>query len=348
MTETEFNNDVFSKLSNRPHVVILGAGASCATILNGDKNGRKISAMDNFIQELGMEEVLSSIKLKTTSTNLEDIYSELYERSDCNEVRMKLESKIRDYFKRLELPDEPTIYDYLLLSLREKDLIISFNWDDLLLQARKRVQKITKNLPEMAFLHGNVGVGYCKNDDSYGLRSNRCDKCGERYEASQLLYPIREKDYNSAPQLQKQWEGIKTYIHNAGYISIFGYGIPTTDVEVKRILLNAFKYGEGEYRIFEEIEIIDKKDCNKEQLINRWSEFIKITHEHYEIRSSFYDSILSKSPRRSIEAHLKTNFANWWGESSISFTDLPKTFNEIKDLILPLLDNEIDNNFAVI
>ena len=30
-------------MKNRPHVVILGAGASCAAIPNGDKNGKRIS-----------------------------------------------------------------------------------------------------------------------------------------------------------------------------------------------------------------------------------------------------------------------------------------------------------------
>lgn len=33
-------------MKKRPHVVILGAGASCAAIPNGDKNGKKISAMN--------------------------------------------------------------------------------------------------------------------------------------------------------------------------------------------------------------------------------------------------------------------------------------------------------------
>ena len=38
----------------RPHVVILGAGASCATISTGDKYGKKISAMSGFIEKLGL------------------------------------------------------------------------------------------------------------------------------------------------------------------------------------------------------------------------------------------------------------------------------------------------------
>ena len=39
-------------MKNRPHVVILGAGASCATIPNWDKNGKWISAMSGFIDKL--------------------------------------------------------------------------------------------------------------------------------------------------------------------------------------------------------------------------------------------------------------------------------------------------------
>ena len=41
-------------MKNRPHVVILGAGASCAAIPNGDKNGKWISAMSGFINKLGL------------------------------------------------------------------------------------------------------------------------------------------------------------------------------------------------------------------------------------------------------------------------------------------------------
>lgn len=40
-------------MKNRPHVVLLGAGATMAAIPNGDKNGRKSSVMNNFIEELG-------------------------------------------------------------------------------------------------------------------------------------------------------------------------------------------------------------------------------------------------------------------------------------------------------
>lgn len=37
-------------MRNRPHVVILGAGASVAAIEKGDKNGRSISCMKGFLK----------------------------------------------------------------------------------------------------------------------------------------------------------------------------------------------------------------------------------------------------------------------------------------------------------
>lgn len=40
------NDDKYEYITkSRPHVVILGAGASCAAIPKGDRNGMKISAM---------------------------------------------------------------------------------------------------------------------------------------------------------------------------------------------------------------------------------------------------------------------------------------------------------------
>ena len=61
------------------HVVILGAGATIAAIPNGDKNGIKSPAMNDFFIRTHMEHLLDDFEIKTTSTNLEDIYSELYE-----------------------------------------------------------------------------------------------------------------------------------------------------------------------------------------------------------------------------------------------------------------------------
>ena len=44
----------------------------------------------------------------------------------------EIETRVDEYFADLELPGHPTIYDRLVLSLREKDLIATFNWDPFL------------------------------------------------------------------------------------------------------------------------------------------------------------------------------------------------------------------------
>ena len=119
--------DAFEKsYKERPHVVIIGAGASVAAIPNGDKNGLKTSVMDGFLKKLGIEETIKNLNLGTKSENLEDIYSELFEKDEYTDIRNKLDEEIRKYFSKFEIPDEPIIYDFLILSLREKDLIASF------------------------------------------------------------------------------------------------------------------------------------------------------------------------------------------------------------------------------
>ena len=143
----------------RPHIVILGAGATMAAIPNGDKNGKRCSVMKGFIKNIGLNDLLSNIDIKTNSDNLEEIFSELKSRPECNDIVAELENRIISNFAEFVIPDEPTIYDYLLLSLRSKDYIFSFNWDDLIIQAYQRVCKITHDLPQLVFLHGNIGVG---------------------------------------------------------------------------------------------------------------------------------------------------------------------------------------------
>ena len=186
--------------NTRPHVVILGTGATMATIPNGDKNGRPCSVMHGFMQNIGLESILQNVKLETQSENIEDIYTELYERGEeCKEIRLQLEDAIFSYFSKLQLPDEITIYDKLVLALTSKDLIATFNWDPLLIQAYNRASKITKNLPKLTFLHGNVAAGYCEQCGCFGaLQRGICDNCGTPYQKSPLLYPVKYKDYNTS------------------------------------------------------------------------------------------------------------------------------------------------------
>jgi hypothetical protein len=72
------------------------------------------------------------------------------------------------YFGALQLPEKPTIYDHLIMGLRETDLIATFNWDPLLLQAFQRAPRWLSK-PRLAFLHGSVAIGYCDTDERTGV-----------------------------------------------------------------------------------------------------------------------------------------------------------------------------------
>lgn len=101
--EAEIEKYIHDFILNRPHVFILGAGATIAAIPYGDRNGLKCSVMNNFIEELDLSHILSGVRLKTTSTNLEYIYSELDTMSEYSSVKDELENKIMAYMTKGEM-----------------------------------------------------------------------------------------------------------------------------------------------------------------------------------------------------------------------------------------------------
>jgi hypothetical protein len=228
-------------MENSPHVVLLGAGASCACIPDGDKNGRKSTVMDNFFENTGID-----IGYTGPFKNLEDIYQ------DIDDVKKELlENEIYKYFNKLELPDDPTIYDALIISLTSKDLIASFNWDPLLIQATQRCHKITQDLPEIVFLHGNVWEWYAIEADGIMTRVFQQGKrpsndayirtvSGQRCIPTPLLYPIKNKDYTKDHYIKKAWDIFQDRLSKSFMLTIFGYSGPKTDTEALRLLKDEF------------------------------------------------------------------------------------------------------------
>jgi hypothetical protein len=145
--------------------------------------------MSDFVSKLGLTRLVRDAG-HDPSGNFESIYSAIH--SDQNHgILRRMDEAVRQYFSALELPDIPTLYDYLILSLRPKDLIVTFNWDPLLPQAFRRWRHLGPVLPQMAFLHGNVDI-------SVDTAAHRCRftsdlACGdEAFKPSRLLYPIRK------------------------------------------------------------------------------------------------------------------------------------------------------------
>lgn len=325
--------------NKRPHVVILGAGATIATIPDGDRNGRVCSVMRGFVKNLGLESTLSSIKLNTKSDNIEEIYSELYERGEeCKFVREELEAKIYSYFSELQLPDEITLYDKVVLALTSKDIIATFNWDPLLIQAYNRARRITDNLPKLAFPHGNVAVGFCDKCGHFvDLQRRLCDKCGNTLQKSPLLYPVKHKDYDSVPFIRQQWAKLSYFLCRAKMITIFGYSAPMTDIEAAQLLKKAFEKYLPAQR-FNHIDIIECPNFDHNKLSSTWREFIADSKCQYDIIESFYDSYLAKSPRRTVECLNKRNNA-WWNDSKIKFKEKDR-WNDVQEHLIPLLMEE--------
>ncbi|MCU5378633.1 hypothetical protein OCA08_15960 [Bacillus cereus] len=323
-------------MKNRPHVVLLGAGASVAAIPKGDKNGMKTSTMKGFLQKLDMQDIIGNLELETDSDNLEDIYSELADFEKYNKVREELEKRIFDYFASFEIPDEPTVYDYLILSLTKKDLIATFNWDPLLLQAYKRVRTFTNNLPQLAFLHGNVMIGVCEEDKIIGFMDEYCPKCVKDYVPVPLLYPVSEKNYEGNRVIAGQWDTIRYYLKQAYMFTIFGYSAPRSDKSAIDLL--KLGWGNGEERNLEEIEIIDIQDENV--LRETWDEFIH-TH-HYSVNKSFFNSSLAKYPRRSCEATFDRLMSCIWLNGEKGFKE-DMTFNDIQGYLQSAFEEEKHN-----
>lgn len=289
----------------RPHVVILGAGASLAAFPNGDPFGKKLPLMNNLVSVVGLTQLLGEAGVGDLDRNFEVIYSELSSDPSLKYVTLKVERKVREYFSKLSLPDKPNLYDYLVLSLRKKDIIATFNWDPFLFLALKRNHKIAP-LPHWSFLHGCAIVGACEQHKRQGELYDKCPVCNKFFTPTKLLFPVLNKNYTNDPYIASQWDGLKGALKHAFALTIFGYGAPGSDIGA----INLMKEGWGppEKREFEETEIIDV--LPEDLLRERWRPFIFSGHSN--IVKDIFESFIAIHPRRTCEAywqcHLEARF----------------------------------------
>lgn len=260
-----------------PHVVVVGAGASVAAC-KIDKNGKEVPLLRNIHHVLGFMNNLSKYKFsKELLDDCEALYSYIYGKSKYEDLQKQLEYKITEYFGNLQIPDKPTLYDYLILSLTEKDAIISFNWDPFLIQAYRRNISI-KNLPNIIFPHGNSGVGLCYGCKFKGYSRCICPKCFKDLEPMPLLYPVDKKNYNSIPIIKNEWNLAKDFLSRAAGITVYGYGAPSTDVEAVKLMKSAFEISET--KRIAPFTIINLSENEKEQK-RKWANFYDEKMIHY-------------------------------------------------------------------
>lgn len=329
--------DIKSNINHAPHVVILGAGSSLAAFPNGDRNGFQLPLMNNLIDIVGLAQILERHAIDTDITNFEEFYDELAAGDKNQDLLQEIEQTIRNYFCKLELVDKATLYDYLLLSLREKDLIATFNWDPFLAKAYQRNVAIRK-LPNIVFLHGNVEIGVCETHKRRGWASQICPQCNTQLRPSRLLFPVKQKNYSADPFIKNQWEILRSFLNHAYLVTIFGYSAPTTDIEAKNLMLSAWK--DNPTRDLAQFNIVDIK--NREELKHSWKDFSVRQYNGISDDFGIADNILNTDifchPRRTCEAFaMATLQQDPWRENPFPFVD---GLHLLHSWITPLVQEE--------
>jgi len=327
--------EVKKNIIHSPHVVILGAGASKAACPTGDANGRVVPVMAELIDCLDLAGPLEEAGIKGT-VDFEAIYDDLVSSGRYPSLVEEIERRALDYFDALSLPNQVTLYDYLILSLREKDFIATFNWDPFLIQAMVRNRSIAR-LPRVAFLHGNVRAASCVKDRVKGIWRQLCQSCGEPLERAKLLYPVRQKNYTDDPYIANEWQELEYFLKEGYLLTIFGYAAPSTDVEAVSIMRRVW----GANPTFElaQVNIVDIKPTEDSE--RTWEPFFCRTH--YGVHRSIWHTWLFRFPRRSCEGQAMATLQNapWHDNRFPQFDSLEK----LHAWLQPLLKEEEAGEF---
>ena len=323
------------------HIVILGAGASiAATLRDPELNGLKLPSMNNLPDVVGLNGILNQFPQELICQNFEATYSNIVEYDPNNPYLKVMNDMIYSYFQSLELPMKPTIYDYLVMSLRDKDIIATFNWDPFLYQAWWR-NYLHGSSPQLVFLHGNVAVGYNEEHNMMGRAGQHSRDLQIYFEPTPLLYPVKHKDYTSSAYIKAAWNILQERLDkekcNTHNITIFGYSAPVSDVEALGMMKKA--WGDVDDRDLEQIELIDIRE--EEEVRNSWDGFIH-TH-HYNYCTSFFESSLALYPRRTDEAFFCHYLPLTPEEAFVEDNRVPddfQTFEEMWAWYEPLFQNE--------
>jgi hypothetical protein len=291
--------------------------------------------MNSLVSVLGLEALLEKHGIRGPFENFEAVYASLCSDPEHADVRAELEDQVYAYFSRLALPDEPTLYDHLILSLRGKDVIFTFNWDPLLSHAYGRNKEVlgAAHVPSIWFLHGSVAAAKCaKHPRSVGTPKTRCPDCGELLVRSSLLFPIEQKDYTADRFIADEWEAIDAALREAFAFTVFGYSAPTSDVDAIRILRAAWT--SNRLRDLVETEIIDIK--TDAELDATWRPFVFSHHRTF--WRALYDSSIGGNPRRTCEAFAKRLVDGKW----VHPDPLPRggSFPELYGWLEPFLEAE--------
>lgn len=315
-----------------PHVVILGAGASRAALPDGERNGMRLPLMKDLVETVELTGILKSHGYNYQGENFEVLYSNFSLSEKNRPLLEEIEAAVREYFRGMDLPDHATLYDFLVLSLRKKDLIATFNWDPFLLRAVQRNREFEDQMPAIRFLHGNVANGFCYADNRLGADGFSCPDCGEPYSESKLMYPVT-KDYAQDQAVRTEWADFKKALGRASLLTIFGYGAPASDAEARRLLKEA--WGEALPNKLRWFEIVDVRD--EREVLDTWKDFFYSHHRR--VYRTLEESWLARYARRTAEVYYDMRVAVSAIVEELSFPDLG-TLDALRDTFRPFIEAE--------
>lgn len=306
------------------HLVILGAGSTIATIPNGDKNGEFSYTLANLLNDRCFISFVKKAQVKGFQTSdVEDLCNQLYK--EDKPLYDEFESLVRTKYASLELPEEFTILDRLVLSLTPNDAIVSFNWDDLVIQAYQRMSRYVPEemLPILAFPHGNSQAVY--NNKHY---TSKRIVTNTSWFDSPLNMPVNEIDYKSDIFIGSQWNILDFFMRNAQMITFFGYSGPSSDELDLQHLDELF----AKNKICDKIEIIDKDLDTAMEVAKRLVRFKMQSNWLYPC-ADFWHSTIAKHPRRTLSV-----LDNW--NYSVKTAAKAKTLAEFMGQVGPLIEEE--------
>ena len=305
------------------HLVILGAGSTIATIPNGDKNGEESYTLANLLKDKTFTSFLEKVQRNFSTNDVEDLCKQLYK--EDRPLYYEFESLVRKKYARLELPEEFTILDRLVLSLTSNDAIVSFNWDDLVIQAYQRMSDYVPEemLPILAFPHGNAQTVY--NNKHY---TSKRIVTNPGWFDSPLNMPVDEIDYKSDVFINSQWHILDFFMRNAQMITFFGYRGPDSDEQDLKHLDELFAKNE----ICDKIEIIDKDQESAVEVAKRLERFKMQPNWLYPC-ADFWHSTIAKYPRRTLSV-----LDNW--NYSVRTSAKEESLAEFLKHIGPLIEEE--------
>jgi hypothetical protein len=187
-------------------------------------------------------------------------------------------------------------------------------------------------MPKLAFLHGNVAVGYCAEHRTCGWHDDRCRVCNEPFSPSPLLFPVKDKDYIGQPFIRSEWARLQRDLEAAYFVTIFGYSAPVTDVAARNTMLEVWSRNGA--REIAEVEIIDIRPAD--DLVRSWDDFI--VRSHYITKQRVMQAYSSWHPRRSCDALFAATMMNdpWRDDWLPEFSDPA----ELRQWVDPLWNEE--------